>query len=193
MVGTICSVGGGERSLTKRFCDSLLFLVASAGGALVVAGLLLIISSIASGPKDWVAVPALICIAVAAAAWEVGLMKVRLPTLTRQVQPGWWGTLDSRLVSLGWGVQLGTGVATRINSAGYYVLVAAVVVLGTESAASVYLIYGMVRGLQPFAAVSIDALGGTGSEITEHVVRYRRNFEVAVAMLSLTFATTLIL
>ena len=155
MVGTICSTGSGERTRKRQWVDSSIFFGAAITGAACIAMLAALLGSIMKSASDPTAATAvLITICLGAAAIEA--TGRRLPSPTRQVSKQWWGRFDSRLTSLGWGYQLGTGVVTRINSAAQWVIVAFVILSGTFLGVGVYILYGMVRGIQPMLVTALD-------------------------------------
>lgn len=68
-------------------------------------------------PRLWLAA------AVACFGWalhEFGLLRLPMPQLHRQVQRHWMQRLPWNLVALGYGLQLGSGVVTRIPTAATY-------------------------------------------------------------------------
>jgi hypothetical protein len=65
--------------------------------------------------------PGVAAVCLVAALHEFGLIRLPMPQLHRQVQRHWVRTMHWNAVALGYGVQLGCGVATRIPSIATYV------------------------------------------------------------------------
>jgi hypothetical protein len=157
MVGTICSVVGGDRSGVSRKAMSLAFLAASIiaatalGFAIGIAAL-----PIGSGWRDAIAV-GVVLVSIAAALRELGVASLGVPALPRQVPWAWWYRHNRLAVSAAWGAQLGAGVVTRLNSAGFYAVVAATIWLGSPvKGAIIFGLYGLVRGIEPIVVYQLN-------------------------------------
>lgn len=81
-----------------------------------------------------------------------------IPSLGRQVNEDWLAEFRGWVYGLGFGLQLGAGVATYITSAAILVWLAAMFISGSIFAsASIGATFGLVRGLSIIAARSIDS------------------------------------
>jgi len=94
---------------------------------------------------------ALLAVAVVAAlglAADAGLLGLRLPTLRRQVDEEWLGRYRGWVVGVGFGFQLGLGVATIVTaSATWAALTAAAASQSLLGGALIGLVFGSVRAL----------------------------------------------
>jgi hypothetical protein len=85
--------------------------------------------------------------ALVGAAVDARLGGVRLPTIKRQVDERWLNKYRGSVYGFGYGVQLGTGVATIVSSAATYVMIAAALLTRSAVAgAAIGLTFGVVRG-----------------------------------------------
>ncbi len=84
------------------------------------------------------------------------LLPVRLPGPRRQVNEHWLVQFRGWVYGLGFGAQLGLGVATVVSSAATYVAGLAAVLAGSAGAGALILgVYGLLRGLTPLTAVRV--------------------------------------
>ncbi len=91
-----------------------------------------------------------------------------LPSIRRQVDENWLQEYRGWVYGLGFGLQLGAGVATYITSAAVYVVVVAAVLVGSVPAAvAIGATFGFVRGCSLIPARSIDS--------TDALVAFHRN------------------
>jgi len=83
-----------------------------------------------------------------ALAVDLGVGGLRLPTVHRQVDKDWLGRYRGWVVGAGFGVQLGLGVVTIVNTAAVYLMLALALLTGSVAAgALVGATFGLVRGL----------------------------------------------
>ena len=83
-----------------------------------------------------------------ALAVDLGVGGLRLPTVHRQVDKDWLGRYRGWVVGAGFGVQLGLGVVTIVNTASVYLMLALALLTGSVAAgALVGATFGLVRGL----------------------------------------------
>lgn len=93
---------------------------------------------------------ALVC--VFACLREFGYVRLPMPQLHRQVRRNWMRTLDWNLVALGYGLQLGCGIATRIPSTTTYVTLCFALLSGNWwKGALIMTLFGLVRSWLPVA------------------------------------------
>lgn len=150
----------GERGRQRRWATSALsYGIGSAlGGAIMgtAAGLLGAALAVLARPEPRLLV-ALIAALVAlsaladAAGW-------RPPAPHRQVDEDWLGRYRGWVVGLGFGFQLGLGVATVVTTAAVHLLVALAVLSGSPTAGALLgLVFGVTRALPILAAVRVDS------------------------------------
>ncbi|MFP5331832.1 MAG: hypothetical protein ACLGHX_05700 [Acidimicrobiia bacterium] len=90
-------------------------------------------------------------------AGGLDLLGVKAPGPSRQVNERWIGTLRGTVYGFGFGVQLGTGLATFIVTWGVWVLLVAHLVSGSAvTGAFVGAVFGFCRAIAPLAAGWID-------------------------------------
>lgn len=123
-----------------------------AGGALVGAGLGLLGSLLK--PESLAAGTYLLAgVLLLGALHQLQILRLPLPHLPRQVPRHWIGRLPWDVVALGYGLQLGCAVATRIRLATTYaVLVCAVLSGSAASGAFIMGAFGAARGILPVLA-----------------------------------------
>jgi hypothetical protein len=79
---------------------------------------------------------------------EIGLVRIPMPQWRRQVQRHWLGRLPWNLVALGYGVQLGSAVATRIKTTTTYAALCCALLVGSATAGVVVLMaFAVARAL----------------------------------------------
>jgi cytochrome c biogenesis protein CcdA len=128
---------------------SLAHVVGSIGSAAVL-GLMLATVGVALVPETMGRVPALLggLVLLLCGLRDAGIIRVRLPSLTRQT-PRWFRRqFAPTWYALLWGIDLGQGWTTRILYSGYYGLVGWVLLQhGLATGALVMGCYGLGRGL----------------------------------------------
>ena len=85
-----------------------------------------------------------VALAALALAYDLGIGGLRLPTVHRQVDKDWLGRYRGWVVGAGFGVQLGLGVVTIVNTAAVYLALALALLTGTVAA-------GAAVGIRIFA------------------------------------------
>ena len=138
----------GERARERRWGVTVAaYLLGSTTAAVLLGGLLGTVGhalSLGPGPTALLVV-ALTALALAA---DLGLGGLRLPTVHRQVDKDWLGRYRGWVVGAGFGVQLGLGVVTIVNTAGVYLMLALALLTGSAAAgALVGGAFGLVRAL----------------------------------------------
>jgi len=138
----------GERGRNNRFAVAAAFFVAGSllGGAAIGA--------LAGGLGAWfvpdaptVVAAVIAALALVGAALDARFVGTRLPTITRQVDERWLQKYRGWVYGFGFGVQLGTGVATIITSAAVYVmLIAALLSRSVVAGVAIGVTFGIVRG-----------------------------------------------
>jgi hypothetical protein len=94
---------------------------------------------------------------VALGALTVDLVAARVPGPRRQVDPRWRDSYRGWVYGLGYGAQLGLGVATIVPSAATYLMLTAALVTGSAADGALIVgLYGALRGATPLAAATVN-------------------------------------
>ncbi len=90
---------------------------------------------------------------------ELGWLALPMPQLQRQVQRPWILRLPPLLTALGFGVQLGSAVMTRITSMTTYALLCCAVLSGSAAAGALWMgLFGLARAVIPlFVSLRLDS------------------------------------
>ncbi len=89
-----------------------------------------------------------VVLAAMALAFDLRVGGLRLPTVHRQVDKDWLGRYRGWVVGAGFGIQLGLGVVTIVNTAAVYLALALALLTGSVLAgAGVGTTFGLVRAL----------------------------------------------
>ncbi|CAA9256640.1 MAG: hypothetical protein AVDCRST_MAG10-2469 [uncultured Acidimicrobiales bacterium] len=146
----------GERARDRRWSVTVTAYVVGStmaaallGGALGGAGGLL---PLEPGPTAILVA----LLAAAALAFDLRLGGLRLPTVHRQVDKDWLGLYRGWVVGAGFGVQLGLGVVTIVNTAAVYLALALALLTGSVVAgAAVGATFGLVRAMVVLAVAGV--------------------------------------
>lgn len=146
----------GERARDRRWSVTVTAYVVGStmaaallGGALGGAGGLL---PLEPGPTAILVA----LLAAAALAFDLRLGGLRLPTVHRQVDKDWLGLYRGWVVGAGFGVQLGLGVVTIVNTAAVYLALALALLTGSVVAgAAVGTTFGLVRAMVVLAVAGV--------------------------------------
>jgi hypothetical protein len=140
------------------------FVVGATAGGLALGGLVALLAVVVrlAGPSAEVAGSAGLVAALVAVASDAGLAGIRVPVHFRQVNERWLDAYRPWVYGVGFGFQIGCGVATYITTAAVYLMV----VLGALSGDPVVALavggaFGVVRGL----AVTLTRRVSTASEL----------------------------
>jgi hypothetical protein len=99
---------------------------------------------------------ALAIAAIAGVALDARVRGLRLPTRARQVNEEWMSRYRGWVYGFGFGIQLGSGVATIVSTSAVYVtLVAAALSGGPGAGAAIGATFGLVRGATLLAGIRI--------------------------------------
>jgi hypothetical protein len=102
----------------------------------------------APAPPAGAAVLGLACLGWALA--EFRWLRLPMPCWARQVPRGWMGRLPWGVVAVGYGLQLGSGVMTRIKVATTYAVLGCALLTGSPLwGAAVVAVFGLARSLPP--------------------------------------------
>lgn len=153
----------GERGRNNRFAVAAGFLVAGSllgGGAIgFTAGAL---GQLVAPDQPTAAAAVIVTLALLGAALDAHVAGLRVPTIKRQVDERWLHKYRGWVYGFGFGVQLGTGLATIVSSAAVYVMVVAALLTRSIAAGTVIgLIFGLVRG----ASILLARRVGTPEEL----------------------------
>lgn len=106
-----------------------------------------------------------------AAAVDLGRFGPPIPHRRRQVDEDWLGRYRGWVYGVGFGLQIGSGFATYIMTAGVYLTVALAVLGGPAAAFGVCLLFGFVRGAAVLLAARLTSF--------EASARFHERFEAA--------------
>ena len=154
MLASITPLGERGRHRSYALTMTAFVMAATAAGA----GLGAVLGGLGSLVAGGLAPSArLVLLAVAAAvALVLDLRPGPAPGPHRQVDERWLDRYRGWVYGVGYGAQLGFGLATVVSSAATYVaLLAALLSAGVGSGAVVLGVYGAVRGLTPLLAVGV--------------------------------------
>jgi hypothetical protein len=124
------------------------------GGALGTGGRLV---SAATGPQTEAAALLLALACLAGGALDLGLGGPRLPTIRRQVNEDWLHRYRGWVYGVGFGFQLGAGMATIVTTATVYVTFAAAFLVGLAGSAAGGAAVGAAFGLARSAPILLVA------------------------------------
>lgn len=120
-----------------------------AGGLFLGAALGLLGLLIPAGARP-AALGGMVVLCLAAALHQLKLFRLPLPQLHRQVPRTWLAWWPGEMVALGYGLQLGCGVATRIKVASTYVVLGCALLSGSATAGALLLgLFGGARSVLP--------------------------------------------
>jgi hypothetical protein len=170
MLSTITPLG--ERGRGRRYAATTAWFVAGAvlGGATLGASAAVLALGVGAlhwpGPTTrWAAV--VVC--MLAAVSDAGVRGMRLPVHHRQVNERWLDQFRPWVYGMGFGWQIGSGLATYVMTAGVYLVIALGALSGSAAAAvALAVVFGTVRGLAVFLGRHI-----TG---TDALVAFHRRF-----------------
>lgn len=145
MLGSITPLG--ERGRNSRWGLTVAaFITASTAAGTLLGGLLGAVGGLAGASGSTVAIVLLALAILTALAFDLGLGGARLPTVHRQVDEEWLGRYRGWVTGVGFGFQLGLGVATIVTTAFTYVaFLAAGLSGGVATGAVIGAVYGLVR------------------------------------------------
>jgi hypothetical protein len=147
-----------ERARGHRFWVTAAWYVlgAAVGGAVLGAGCAAGAFAVdRAGLPDTLEYSLALAAAVVAVAADLRIAGLRLPTHPRQVDERWLTTYRRWIYAGGYGVQIGTGFATYIMTAGTYLLAALAVLTGRPGEAfAAGVLFGVLRG----AAIGLAGL-----------------------------------
>jgi hypothetical protein len=140
-----------ERGRGHRFRTTVLWFITGGvigGCALGALAALLAVGVRAMGPSESVVLGIAATAALLAMASDVELFGFRLPVHHRQVNERWLDQFRAWVYGIGFGFQIGTGLATYImTSALYLLLVIAALTQNVVAAVALGAVFGLVRGL----------------------------------------------
>jgi|GEM_PF-3650575 len=151
-------------------------------------------SKISAGPGFYgLILLALICVVCALHQFQI--INFPLPQLRRQVSRFWMQKLHWNIVALGYGVQLGSGIATRIKVATTYVFIGCAFLSGTfYMGAVIGAGFGLARAILPVIIgprVSSPEASFSFALNFNHYEKHVRNINGALLLLSALFLITL--
>lgn len=145
----------GERSRgTSWGITVTAFTVGSVGAGTLLGAATGALGSLLPGSPDWHR-PALVALLALTLLFDASPLRAWLPTSRRQVNEDWLGRYRGWVYGIGFGAQLGVGVATIVTSAAIYAMVIVAVLSGSAGAgAAIGGTFGIVRALTLWPARS---------------------------------------
>jgi cytochrome c biogenesis protein CcdA len=138
---------------------SVIWIMAHAAGGSAVGALLGALGGLLPPPRHNFAAYALGIILGLSGLHNLGVLRLPMPQIQRQVQRYWMVRLPLVWTAVGYGVQLGAGVTTRItNFATYATLAAAILTRSAAGGALTMAAFGIARALP---AVLVGPFAGT--------------------------------
>ena len=148
MLGSINPLG--ERGRRSRWAVTVAAFVAGSAAAGLAAGLLLgaagslVVSHVSAGVRA----VALAAVVAVGAAWEGLIGRHGLPGPRRQVNEDWLARYRGWVYGLGFGLQLGLGLATIVTTSAIYAVLAAAFLSGSVARGAVIgATFGVARAL----------------------------------------------
>jgi hypothetical protein len=173
MLSTITPVTEASRQRRYGLTVAWFLLGAVAGGAtlgVLAAGLALAVGAV--DPTTTATLGVLAGMALVAAAFDARSLGITLPGHGRQVNESWLTRYRSWVYGLGFGWQIGVGLATYIVTAAVYLTVIAAALTGSAPVAfGICVAFGVVRGLAIFLGVRLST--------QQRLIAFHRRFEAA--------------
>lgn len=194
MLGSITPLG--ERSRNRRWGVTVGWYVlgSMSGGGLIGAALgrLGALLPAPEGPANGLRLGVLAAGLALGLAFDLRLPGLRLPTLRRQVNQDWVVIYRGWVVGLGFGFQLGLGIATIVSTSTVYVmLLAAFLSGGAAPGAAIGALFGLVRAGVLVSVAGVrrpEQLGSVNGWLRRWDGRTRRATVAAAAGLTLALA-----
>lgn len=145
------TAAAGRRRAYRRYAAWALLWVMGhvAGGALLGAGLGWLGGLVPAGARP----AGLLALATLSVAWglhHLGVLRLPMPQIPRQVPRPWLFTVPWDLIALGYGLQLGCGFATRVVVATTYAVAGCALLSGSATAGAALLaVFGAARSVLP--------------------------------------------
>jgi cytochrome c biogenesis protein CcdA len=158
----------GERGRNNRFVVAAAFFIAgSVLGGTVIGFLAGGLGRLVVPDQPTAAAAAIAALALMGAVFDAHVAGLRLPTIKRQVDERWLQKYRGWVYALGFGAQLGTGLATIVSSAAVYVMVgAALLTRSIAAGTAIGATFGLVRGASILLARRVNT--------TEDLRRFHR-------------------
>jgi hypothetical protein len=158
MLSTITPMAERSRGRNWWATATWFLLGATVGGALLGAPAALLAAVVgATGASTATLLGVATALGVLAVALDLGLAGTTMPHHRRQVDEQWLDQFRSWVYGAGFGVQIGTGLATYIMTAAVYLTVALAALTGRPwTALAICTLFGSVRGLAIFLGVRLD-------------------------------------
>jgi hypothetical protein len=129
---------------------ALLWVVGHVAGGAVLGAALGWAGALLSAGGQAIALALLGAGCLAGGLHQLGVIRLPMPQVPRQVPRHWLGRLPWSVVALGYGVQLGCGAATRIKVATTYAAFGFALLSGSAAAGALLLgLFGLARSLLP--------------------------------------------
>jgi MFS family permease len=161
MLGSITPLG--ERGRGQRYGLTVAAFAAGAVTAGAAIGALLGLAGSALPDGGW-RLTTLLGAVGAGLALDAGVLGLRVPTVRRQVNEDWLGRYRGWVYGLGFGGQLGAGVATIVTTAATYAALLAALLAGSWAGGlAVGAAFGAVRAVAILPAARVRTVAALGA------------------------------
>ena len=168
----------GERSRRQRWPVTVTALIAASTVAAGAVGAALAAAGRLVPTGGTVRLDGLLAACVAALVLELGPSGIRLPTHRRQVDERWLHRYRGWVYGIGFGGQLGVGVATVVATPAVYVaFVAQLLAPSVAAGLAIGATFGLVRGATVLSTARVDSPGA----LTAFHRRFQRGERLAAA------------
>lgn len=181
MVGTICPVGNGTRSVNQRFFDSACYLLGATSGGLVLGAVLALFGTFVITPliDELTTVIALSLLAGVAILVDFRVIRAPISPFPRQVEPGLWDVHRKPIVAARWGFEQGFGLLTYVSWAGFYVSLALTILVGMPFGPMIMGTFAAVRGSQPAITLALERINTSPDDFYDRFTRSFPTFPLA--------------
>ena len=150
----------GERARQRRWGVTMsAYLFGSALAAAVFGAVLGGIGALLAGPvptRSGISAVLIVALCALGLAFDLHLGGIRLPTIHRQVDKDWLDRYRGWVVGVGFGLQLGVGVVTIVNTAAVYATFTVALLSGSARAGLVVgTTFGLVRAVVLLVVVRV--------------------------------------
>jgi sulfite exporter TauE/SafE len=160
MLGSLHPLGQRVRNGRWGVTITAYILSSIAGGALIGAALGSAgnaVETVFGQQSPEVAIALLACFGLAGAVLDVQPFRIRLPTITRQVDESWRYRYRNWVYATGYGFQLGVGFATIVTTAAVYTTLVATFLLGSlQLGALLGAWFGLSRSLSVLSVARVE-------------------------------------
>jgi sulfite exporter TauE/SafE len=195
MLGSLHPLGQRVRNGRWWVTITAYILSSTVGGALVGAALGAAgheVQAVGGQPSPAVAVALLACFGLAGAVLDVQPFRLRLPTITRQVDEAWRYRYRNWVYATGYGFQLGVGFATIVTTAAVYTTLVATFLVGSLQLGSLLgAWFGLSRSLSVLSVARVQT-SRQFDAIDEGLRRWNRPSKLATVIGQVVLSSVLV-